>query len=254
VPRARVELRVLAPARQAARHSDGLERGGLARLGFVLGLKRTRFGEPEVDDIDAVRRVVAGRFAAVVVAAALVEWLLHVREVRDRDARARLVSHGVGELAQLRPGDDQRVAVRELRKEWRLFDRRLPTSLVGLGKSAARAPRDEVGIERVDDNEAIAELAREVLDLDRAGEFLAGARVGGRGLVARGFAALVVRAIFGARERERVLLLGLDLAMTRDDLVVLLLVGDLAKIRPGVEQLDLGEIVVLDVEGKPAVP
>ena len=32
----------------------------------------------------------------------------------------------------------------------------------------------------------------------------------------------------------------------------LLLVGDLGKIRPGVEQLKLGEIVVLDVEGKPA--
>jgi zinc protease len=33
---------------------------------------------------------------------------------------------------------------------------------------------------------------------------------------------------------------------------ILLLVGDLRKIRPGVEELGLGEIVVLDVEGKPA--
>jgi zinc protease len=32
----------------------------------------------------------------------------------------------------------------------------------------------------------------------------------------------------------------------------LLLVGDVAKIRPGIEELKLGEIVVLDAEGKPA--
>ena len=35
------------------------------------------------------------------------------------------------------------------------------------------------------------------------------------------------------------------------DKLSLLLVGDLAKIEPGIRSLNLGEIVVLDVEGKP---
>ncbi len=36
------------------------------------------------------------------------------------------------------------------------------------------------------------------------------------------------------------------------DKAILLLVGDRAKIEPGVKELHLGEIVVLDTEGKPA--
>jgi zinc protease len=35
------------------------------------------------------------------------------------------------------------------------------------------------------------------------------------------------------------------------DKLSLLLVGDLAKIEPGVRSLNLGEVVILDVEGKP---